>query len=229
MHNNHSCSDTYSSRLRKVLKRATYVNATFGVGGLAVGVGADSSAVFADGMHNTADTFSHAMHTSTHKAEDNNAQQSNANNEGRPKYKNVGMRRRLAACAIAAGALIAGYEASQSVEAAQDGVLNKTALGFELATLAMNAYFLRKVITLDDGSHAAIDARNHHFTDTVVSSVATAGIIANPATGWSDGVAGYFAASATALMSVEIFMNSYGKQGPLHTLYSAVERNSTDT
>jgi divalent metal cation (Fe/Co/Zn/Cd) transporter len=178
---------------------------------LAVGGMVESSAVFGDAVHNTADTASHALHTSTHKAE-------NQLNNG--KKRNAQIPRRIAAGMFAIGAAIAGYEAYNSIKQPPENNINNWALSFELGVLCMNGYFLRQVIKNNDRTLAAHDSKNHHLTDTIVSSVAVAGIAANPATGWSDGAAGYFAAGATALLSTEILLNSYGKNGPLHKLYN---------
>lgn len=194
-----------SRRLRKILSTATFMNFTYGAFGAVIGYSSGSSALLADGLHSASDGASHAAHTGTHKAE----LSSDSKEDQAAKIKT---KRRIAAGLIGAGALFSGYNAVMDLtDQSTEHELNKVALGVELGALIMNSGLFVAVSKNNDKSLAWKDAKRHHGTDALISSVALAGIACHPVLNWSDGTAGLIASSATGYLSYMIYKDS-GKE-----------------
>lgn len=197
-----------SRKLRKILSLATFMNVAYGTFGATVGYSSGSSALLSDSFHSVADGASHAAHTGTHKAELDDNGKSN-------QYSKIKTKRRIAAGLIGAGALFSGYNAAMDLtDANADHELNRVALGVELGALAMNAGLYMAVKKNYDGSLAWKDAKRHHYTDALISTVAVTGIVTNPTLGWSDGTAGLIASSATGYLSYLIYKDTNKNHTP---------------
>ena len=199
------CHENPTSRsLRKVLKTATVANIAWGSVSIAVGALSGSSAAFADGIHSASDGFSHAMHTSTHKAEEAHSHDETINTK-----KRIKTRRYLAATAIGIGALVAGVEAYDHYINREAAELNHPALVVELGAVAVNGSLLTMVKRRNDGSVAYADSVRHHAVDTAVSSVAATSILLNPVITGADSFGGFVAAGASAVLAYRIATDTH--------------------
>lgn len=199
------CHENPTSRsLRKVLKVATAANIVWGGVSIAVGAASGSSAAFADGIHSASDGFSHAMHTGTHKAEEQHAYDESDQNNRRIK-----LRRYLAAGAITVGALVAGYNAYDDFANPMQTELNTPALAVELGATAMNGALLILVRKRNDGSLAFADSLRHHKIDTTVSALAASSIILNPVIPGADSIGGFIAAGASGFLAYKIATDAH--------------------
>lgn len=197
------CAENPTSRsLRSVLSFATIANIGYGAFSVLAGIASGSSAVFADGIHSVSDGYSHAMHTATHKAE-----QTYSVVETEQSAHAIQLKRRLAAVAIAAGAIASGYQAIDHFVHRDQAELNYPALAVELGALALNGSLLFLVSRRDDGSVAYVDSLRHHRVDTVVSSIATTSILLNPLIIGADSVGGAVAAGASGWLAYKTATN----------------------
>jgi|GEM_PF-4394459 len=197
------CAENPISRsLRSVLSFATIANIGYGAFSVVAGIASGSSAVFADGVHSVSDGYSHAMHAATHKAE-----QAFSVVETEHASRNIQLKRRLAAAAIAAGALASGYQAVDHFVHREQAELNYPALAVELGAVALNGSLLFLVSHRNDGSVAFVDSRRHHRVDTVVSGIAAASILLNPNVTGADSVGGVIAAGASGWLAYKTATN----------------------
>lgn len=103
---------------RPVMRVATWLNVGYGLFEVYIGGSSGSSAALANGVHNFADGVSHAAHTATHIEEYKEAVISHK----------VQAKRRLAAAAIAAGAVLTGVNAAVAMNDPVESSLNTQAL-----------------------------------------------------------------------------------------------------
>lgn len=178
-----------SMRLRKVLRFTTWSNVAYGAAQVAVGWNTGSSAALSDGIHNMVEVIGHGKHTKTHVEE-----QKAVDHEHGEIAKKVSTQRKMAAAAIAAGALFAGYQAADHFINREQEPLNKAALLIELGGLGLN-YGLKKAVEKNyDGSMASKDSLAHNKADTTISAVAVASILVNPLIPGADAIGGAYGA-----------------------------------
>lgn len=195
------CEENPKARsLRKVLRITTASNVAYGVLQIATGVITGSSAALSDGVHNAVDVFSHGAHTATHVKEQDLADDYSDLNE-----RKVQRRRKAAAIAIAARALLAGGQAVDHYVNREAEPLNEIALYVELGGLAMNGALAGAVWLNNDKSRAAVDSLKHDIADTAISVVAVTSIALNPLLPGADAVGGMVGAAASLWVAKEVW------------------------
>jgi divalent metal cation (Fe/Co/Zn/Cd) transporter len=194
-------------RLRKVLRITTASNVAYGVLQIATGMLTGSSAALSDGVHNAVDVFSHGAHTATHVKEQDLADEHSELNE-----RKVQRRRKLAALAITAGALIAGGQAVDHFVNRESEPLNQIALYVELGGLALNGALAGAVWLNNDKSRAAVDSFKHDAADTAISVVAVTSIYANQFIAGADAVGGMVGAAASLWVAKEVWQDKHSHE-----------------
>ena len=182
---------------RPVMRAATWLNVGYGMFEAYIGGSSGSSAALANGVHNFADGVSHAMHTSTHIAEHSETHQPQA----------VQKRRKIAAGAIAAGALLTGANAINTLVHHEHQALNMQAVAVELGAVAMNGGLILAIRRRNDGTIAYSDALRHHKIDGAIATGTTLSILMNPYFEYSDGIGGLGATAASFYLAYKTFKN----------------------
>lgn len=201
-----ACAENHTSRsLRKVLRFTTWSNVTYGILQVIVGSTTDSSSAFSDGVHNMVEVVGHGKHTRTHLEEQKLVDVT----ETTEFDKKVSTQRKMAAAAIAAGALFAGYQAADHFINREQEPLNTAALAVELGGLGLNYGLKRAVAKNNDGSLAAKDSLAHNKADARISGVAVAAIIMNPIIPGADAVGGAYGAYKSFRVSKSIWTDSH--------------------
>lgn len=185
-----------SHSLRGVLSSATAANVVLGSAEVTVGWMTDSVAALADGVHSLSDVVSHAMHTSTHKAEEKLALDSAEHNA-----KRVKNRRNLAAAAIAVGALYTGYHAYDTITNPEEESFNSIAFGTEVGAIAVNGVLFTLIKRRNDGTKAQLDAKRHVRVDGAISTMSAASIAVSPFFAQAQGVSALVATGASVWLA----------------------------
>jgi divalent metal cation (Fe/Co/Zn/Cd) transporter len=177
---------------RPVMRTATWLNVGYGILETVVGGSSGSSAALANGIHNTSDGVSHAMHTATHIQESNPE-------KIRDKVQN---RRRWAAGAIAVGAVLTG---AHSVNTLTDPVyetsINTQALAIELGAVGINTGLIIAIRRRKDETLAYKDAERHFYTDGTIAALTSTSIALTPNFMYADGIGGLIATGASAWLA----------------------------
>lgn len=177
---------------RPVMRTATWLNIGYGIVETLVGGSTGSSAALANGIHNTSDGISHAMHTATHIQEKN------------PDYvKNkVQNRRKWAAGAIAVGALMTGVHSINTLtDPVHEQAVNTKALAIEMGAVAINAGLIVSIRRRKDGTLAYKDAERHFKTDGSIAVITSSAIALTPSFIYADGIGGLIATGASAWLA----------------------------
>ena len=182
-----------------VVSRQTALgNLGIGVANTVAFVFTRSSAQLADGVHGVLDSVAHLLHRSTHNAE--TVQMASRNSK---KYQ------RIAGVAIAAGGLLTGYQAVDALQHPEAHVV-PIALVMELGSVGLNGYFWRKSTHTSGATNGRSHGIWHNATDTVLSSVAVAGIALNSLTeGYSDGAAGLIISVGSLALAYNVATDSH--------------------
>ncbi len=183
---------------RPIMRAATWLNVTYGLFEAYIGGSTGSSAALANGVHNAADGVSHAMHTSTHIAEHSENHQ----------LHTVQLRRKIAAGAIAAGALLTGANAVDTLIHHEQQTLNVQAVAVELGAVAMNGGLILAIRRRNDGTLAYSDALRHHKIDGAIATGTTMAILFNQYFEYADGIGGLGATAASMYLACKTFKNN---------------------
>ncbi|HPR10580.1 MAG TPA: hypothetical protein PLJ04_03290 [Candidatus Saccharibacteria bacterium] len=182
---------------RPIMRIATGLNFSYGIVEATVGLMSGSSAAFANGWHNFLDSISHGAHTSTHKKELSDEYV----------HKKVMRRRRLAATAIAAGAIMTGANAARSIANPEEAPLNVKALSAELGAVAINAGLIYSIKRRRDDTLAYKDAERHFFVDGSMATVTSFAIAVTPYFHYADGIGGMIATSASGWLAYKTYLD----------------------
>ena len=182
---------------RPVMRTATWLNVGYGLLEAYIGGVSGSSAALANGVHNAADGVSHAMHTATHIEEHSDT----------PKAHKIQNRRKIAAGAIAVGALLTGGNAVHSIFYHEQEPLNVQALAAELGAVVINAGLIIAIRRRNDGTIAYSDALRHHAVDGAIATGTAASIVINPYLPYADGLGGLGATIASGYLVYSLWRN----------------------
>ena len=177
---------------RPIMRTATWLNVGYGILETAVGGTTGSSAALANGIHNTSDGISHAMHTATHIQEKNTEHAKN-------KVQN---RRKWAAGAIAVGALLTGIHSVNTLtDPVHEQTVNTKALAIELGAVVINSGLIIAIRRRKDETLAYKDAERHFLTDGTIAVLTSTSIAITPLFAHADGIGGLIATGASTWLA----------------------------
>ncbi len=191
----------HESEFATVSRQAALANLGIGAANTIAAIFTGSSAQVADGVHNVLDSIAHLLHRSTHTSQVEHAEH---HVTSRTKVFQA-----MAGVAIAAGGVLTGYHAVESL-ANPEADVAYTALAMELGAVGVNAFFLHKSVQTSGDTNGRRHGIWHNATDTVLSSITVAGIAFNEVTaGYSDGAAGLLISIGSLALGYKVATDSH--------------------